>query len=482
MSKKIIEIHFHLLVTLHSAGDIKNAKVYLLKMYKGVMKLNKKKTIKKIFPQHIVFVMVETLFQYRMFQHVIDIYKKTKTIYGKKLWSIDDSLKRYILMSQEKLNLLISDGEGRKNFEMIQHAYRKLVEASSCKKNYVDKCGYVTSPIAPEARRLVFIDYDNTTTVPSTVNNTLKLEHHFLNKLFPTVDFNRNDIDVIEYNHENDIDQKNIFIDNYVNKGRPVILRGFVENNTSLQLSNLLKTYGKKRVSVSNSANVVPRQWIEDCRTINCKYLDKYNALFFQHQISIEKFVSNIIDGTYNTDKYQPPYFFGPLKMNKDEYANILGKIRNLFPTNLFSAKETKKGKDKEIFFIGSIGSGAYFHSHEAAANILFRGKKKWFLLPPMAYSGPGSASMEWWIENLYNILPIKPLEVVQNENDLLYIPPYYKHATINIDKIVIGVAFQHIGEHKIDLKNYDFAINSITRMMSGKTKKNARIRSPSEL
>ena len=100
------------------------------------MKLNKKKTIKKIFPQHIVFVMVETLFQYRMFQHVIDIYKKTKTIYGKKLWSIDDSLKRYILMSQEKLNLLISDGEGRKNFEMIQHAYRKLVEASSCKKNY----------------------------------------------------------------------------------------------------------------------------------------------------------------------------------------------------------------------------------------------------------------------------------------------------------------------------------------------------------
>ena len=78
--------------------------------------------------------------------------------------------------------------------------------------------------------------------------------------------------------------------------------------------------------------------------------------------------------------------------------------------------------------------------------------------------------------------MPIKPLEVVQNENDLLYIPPYYKHATINIDKIVIGVAFQHIGEHKIDLKNYDFAINSITRMMSGKTKNNARIESPSEL
>ena len=78
-----------------------------------------------------------------------------------------------------------------------------------------------------------------------------------------------------------------------------------------------------------------------------------------------------------------------------------------VFPTNLFSAKETKKGKDKEIFFIGSIGSGAYFHSHEAAANILFRGKKKWFLLPPMAYSGPGSASMKWWIDNLYNILPI---------------------------------------------------------------------------
>ena len=133
--------------------------------------------------------------------------------------------------------------------------------------------------------------------------------------------------------------------------------------------------------------------------------------------------------------------------------------MKKLFPENLFRRKNSNRGKQKDIFFIGPIGSGTYFHSHEAAANILFHGKKKWFLLPPMSYVGPGAASMQWWVKNLYNVLPVKPIEILQEAGDMLFLPPFWKHATINAGKLVAGVAFQHLGQHNIDFNTYDFSL-----------------------
>lgn len=436
-----------------------------------------RKQMTEIFPAQFIYLTVEILFQYRFFQRVINIYNNTLHVYRKQLWSNNDVLKRYLLMSKEKLKLLHNTEQidnNIKNDNIIQLKYRELVESSSCKKekHSNNNCGYITSPIAPESRRLIFEDKRTYSEYSEQKFNPI------LHKMFPKLDFNRNDIDILNFDQVDLASPNNIFINKYVNKGRPVLLRGFV-NGSSFKISKFLKKYGKTRISVSNSKDVVARQWIEDCRTINCRQLSKYNALFFQRLMSINNFVSNITKGAYISGKnfkigrikngydrnqttaaWTLPYFFGPLKMKNNEYADILKKLKKLFPLKHFAKKKTKAGKDKDIFFIGSIGSGTYFHSHAAAANVLFLGRKKWLLLPPMTYAGPGSASMQWWVEHLYNKLPIKAIEVVQEENDLLYIPPYFKHATINIDKMVVGVAFQHIGEHKIDFKTYDFSIH----------------------
>ena len=143
----------------------------------------------------------------------------------------------------------------------------------------------------------------------------------------------------------------------------------------------------------------MPRQWIEDCRTVNCKHLHRNKALFFQTQVSIGEFIAAVENGSFynkTTHGKEAPYFFGPLKLIDGEYAEVYKIVKKLFPENLFRRKNSNRGKDKDIFFIGPIGSGTYFHSHEAAANILFHGKKNGFCylpcrmlaLEPLACSG----------------------------------------------------------------------------------------------
>ena len=44
---------------------------------------------------------------------------------------------------------------------------------------------------------------------------------------------------------------------------------------------------------------------------------------------------------------------------------------------------------------------------------------------------------MQWWAKHVYPNLTIKPLEAVQQPGDILYVPPYWNHATINMDDTV---------------------------------------------
>ncbi len=100
LSKKIVSIHFQVLVTLHSAGDLHHAKTFLIKLYKALIQTSRSKSkrrkMKTLFPPQGLFLMIEILFQYRYFQHILDVHKITKKIYSQELWSTSDDLKRYI--------------------------------------------------------------------------------------------------------------------------------------------------------------------------------------------------------------------------------------------------------------------------------------------------------------------------------------------------------------------------------------------------
>ena len=44
---------------------------------------------------------------------------------------------------------------------------------------------------------------------------------------------------------------------------------------------------------------------------------------------------------------------------------------------------------------------------------------------------------MQWWVKKLYKDLPLKPIEILQEAGDMLFLPPFWKHATINAGKLV---------------------------------------------
>ena len=93
----------------------------------------------------------------------------------------------------------------------------------------------------------------------------------------------------------------------------------------------------------------------------------------------------------------------------------------------------------KRILFVGPGGSGAGFHDHSNAFNLLIYGSKRWLLLPPsgtyMSEATKGVTSPAEWLrrhEKAPEGLPIQPLTCVQPAGTALFVPSGWKHAVLN--------------------------------------------------
>ena len=86
--------------------------------------------------------------------------------------------------------------------------------------------------------------------------------------------------------------------------------------------------------------------------------------------------------------------------------------------------------------------SGVYFHTHTNAVNLLVKGKKLWYLMPPKIYYGSTFESLTTWMVNVKPYLKYKPLEIVQNEGELLFVPTAWSHATMNLEE-TLGIAIE---------------------------------------
>ena len=97
--------------------------------------------------------------------------------------------------------------------------------------------------------------------------------------------------------------------------------------------------------------------------------------------------------------------------------------------------------------------TGAAFHQHSEGWLFLISGQKRWFLYPPnITPPGgfwPGFSSNDWY-NTVYPQLSDaqKPMECVQTEGQIIYIPEFWWHSELNIGlDIVIGTAVQHLGD-----------------------------------
>ncbi|ESO91511.1 hypothetical protein LOTGIDRAFT_70151, partial [Lottia gigantea] len=82
--------------------------------------------------------------------------------------------------------------------------------------------------------------------------------------------------------------------------------------------------------------------------------------------------------------------------------------------------------------------SGVSFHKHAEGWNAIVFGKKRWFLYPkskmPPGGMYPGYSQLDWYF-SIYPALSEedKPIECIQNEGEMMYLPESMYHSTINL-------------------------------------------------
>lgn len=92
----------------------------------------------------------------------------------------------------------------------------------------------------------------------------------------------------------------------------------------------------------------------------------------------------------------------------------------------------------KSQFFLGPPGSGAPFHFHKDAINLLAHGRKRWWLIPPSTALYSTLPVLHWALSHGNGTF----YTCIQEEGDALYVPAGWGHAVINLETS-IGVAVE---------------------------------------
>jgi oxalate decarboxylase/phosphoglucose isomerase-like protein (cupin superfamily) len=92
-------------------------------------------------------------------------------------------------------------------------------------------------------------------------------------------------------------------------------------------------------------------------------------------------------------------------------------------------------------FYLGPAESGSPMHIHQAAWNAQLFGRKRWFLMPPSAAYYTTIPAREWLVD-FYprDSVDYGMLECTQESGDVVFVPPMWGHATLNLAES-IGIA-----------------------------------------
>jgi len=210
-----------------------------------------------------------------------------------------------------------------------------------------------------------------------------------------------------------------IFYRDYFITGRPLALRG-VSNEMELDF------FSKKRWKETEKFH--PNKLFQVGPTA-------YPPLTDQDSCSLEMSIEGIEEGALCEEMPEKPmiHAFHPKGSDFEElfpgYDGDIFDSRGGFRTiqKWFPHVEEVHDAVWQVFF-GGDGSGATYHWHEAAFNILYVGTKEWTIGPPL-YRGTTGMSAQKVSEKLDNRITYT---CVQQPGDLFYIPDFWGHSTLN--------------------------------------------------
>ena len=267
------------------------------------------------------------------------------------------------------------------------------------------------------------------------------------------------------------------FFREYVDTGRPVLLSNFWDktgwNVTRWNLQGLRRNaaLNASRVTVTQSRWVTIRQ--------NLLYDAPLSA--GSRVTTLGEFLQLVVKQKQNGDGgggssgdpgCDPEYLFAPLSeaalhaffdaddadgdgADDDDLNCILGRATSMFESAGRYARGRQEWAEAALFYVGPPGSGASWHKHTNAINVMAQGTKRWFLLPPgLNYISAGGTSVLEWVEELGSVgnMPFPPLECTQQAGDAFYVPSGWSHAVLNLETSV-GFAVE-LGED-VDLRTW---------------------------
>ena len=192
------------------------------------------------------------------------------------------------------------------------------------------------------------------------------------------------------------------FLNKYMALERPVLIRkgasaSFYQIQQLLAKKNFHENFGAMPISTGS----VPYQITE--------------------QMSVHDF---LIQFARSTRGDAPYYLFESLPVGHP----LRQVVESHFPDYAHNGSSRPEERQVQLA-IGPMDSGAPPHYHKAAVNTMFYGRKKWYLFPPKDAVYTSLSSKEW----LERHGTEGALECVQQAGDVLFVPDFWGHGTINL-------------------------------------------------
>ncbi len=229
---------------------------------------------------------------------------------------------------------------------------------------------------------------------------------------------------------------------------RPVVFRGGMKDlhvpRSLWSLENMKRKYGDREVHVG----LIPY-----LSTFASDMPGYGNISNLEYKTTMKKYIDNFRragdGGNYNNTTV-PPYLFTSVFANEnptiyDEAIQGMEFLRNV--TGLQAVTEGQ-------FFVGEAATGAPVHWHNSAVNFLWYGRKRWVLFDPNEAFYSVKSSLTFFQNDVPDIrakerkvftaadFEMTPLEFVQEAGDIMLLPDYWGHGTLNLETTV-GIAFE---------------------------------------
>jgi len=183
---------------------------------------------------------------------------------------------------------------------------------------------------------------------------------------------------------------------------------------------NIIKDYGNRTVSLGSAHSLTA-------------YGEGVMEMTLEDYIADMKNISGVSHTHYLFDRF---HFLRSAPILRDSYLNIHHYFFDYrFQPAIYD--------DTIAIAIGPSGSGISHHWHKDGWNQVISGRKRWFLYPPSVGVPPfGYNQFEpvsvWYLKHYHQLKDSElPLECMQYEGEMFYVPESFFHATINVGETV---------------------------------------------